>query len=81
MKIVGIKLCSLWDAKHLVQVCEKVSYETDLLWGRYVVDAKSMLGVLSLPQFEEAKLQIHSEDCRELLDKLEELGISCVEKS
>lgn len=32
--------------------------EVDLLCGRYVVDAKSMLGVFSLPCFDDVKMRV-----------------------
>ena len=41
--------------KHLVQAAEACKKEVDLLCGRYVVDAKSMLGVFSLPCFDDVK--------------------------
>lgn len=48
MKIIPVYLRDMQDAKHLVQAAEACK-KVDLLCGRYVVDAKSMLGVFSLP--------------------------------
>ena len=59
MKIIPVYLRDMQDAKHLVQAAEACKKEVDLLCGRYVVDAKSMLGVFSLPCFDEdAKILI-----------------------
>lgn len=76
MKIIEIEIKSLQDVKHLVQIAEKCVYDVDLLWGRYVVDAKSMLGVFSLPQFEKAELHLHSENCDDVVEKLREFGLT-----
>ena len=55
MKIIPVYLRDMQDAKHLVQAAEACKKEVDLLCGRYVVDAKSMLGVFSLPCFDDVK--------------------------
>ena len=42
-----------------------VSYthlNVDLICGRYIVDAKSMLGVFSLPTFDDVELGVEEED-------------------
>ena len=47
-------------------------------YGRYIVDAKSMLGVLSLPDFAYGELQIPvetEEEKRRILEKLAEAGL------
>ncbi len=49
-----------------------------LCYGRYIVDAKSMLGVLSLPDFAYGELQIPVEtevEKRRILEKLAEAGL------
>lgn len=50
----------------------------DLCYGRYIVDAKSMLGVLSLPDFAYGELQIPVEsevEKKQILEKLDEAGL------
>ena len=50
----------------------------DLCYGRYIVDAKSMFGVLSLPDFAYGELQIPVEtevEKRRILEKLAEAGL------
>ena len=44
---IPVYLRDMYDAKHLVQIAESCRGDVDLLCGRYVVDAKSMLGVFS----------------------------------
>ena len=52
---IPVYLRDMYDAKHLVQIAESCRGDVDLLCGRYVVDAKSMLGVFSLPTFEQVE--------------------------
>ena len=61
MKIIPVYLRDMQDAKHLVQAAEACKKEVDLLCGRYVVDAKSMLGVFSLPCFDDVKMRVEDE--------------------
>ena len=41
-------LGTMQNASKLVSIAESISCDVDLCYGRYIVDAKSMLGVLSL---------------------------------
>ena len=50
MKIKVI-LGTMQNASKLVSIAGSIAYDVDLCYGRYIVDAKSMLGVLSLPDF------------------------------
>ena len=77
MKIKVI-LGTMQNASKLVSIAESISYDVDLCYGRYIVDAKSMLGVLSLPDFAYGELQIPvetEEEKRRILEKLAEAGL------
>ena len=63
----------MYDAKHLVQIAESCRGDVDLLCGRYVVDAKSMLGVFSLPTFEQVEMGVGEEEAEFAREKLESL--------
>ena len=54
-----------------------VSYThlVELICGRYVVDAKSILGVFSLPTFNNVEIGAEEEDVKELREKLENLNL------
>lgn len=56
--MVKIPVClnNMTDAKHLVQIAEGCDKDVDLMCGKYLVDAKSMLGVFSLPQFDNVEM-------------------------
>ena len=49
--------------------------EVDLICGRYVVDAKSMLGVFSLPTFDNVELGVDEEDEKKIRETLESLNL------
>ena len=49
--VAKVILETMQNAKKLVNIAEHISCDVELCSGRYVVDAKSMLGVLSLPGF------------------------------
>lgn len=77
MKIKVI-LGTMQNASKLVSIAESISYDVDLCYGRYIVDAKSMLGVLSLPDFAYGELQIpveNEDEKRYILQKLDEAGL------
>ena len=77
MKIKVI-LGTMQNASKLVSIVEAIAYDVDLCYGRYIVDAKSMLGVLSLPDFAYGELQIPVEsevEKKQILEKLDEAGL------
>ena len=75
MKTVTIKLSMAENVKKFVSVVNSFPYEVDLRMGRHVVDAKSILGIFSLDLSKEAALDIHSEDCDDLLKALDDFII------
>ena len=72
---IPVYLRDMYDAKHLVQIAESCRGDVDLLCGRYVVDAKSILGVFSLPTFNNVEIGAEEEDVKELREKLENLNL------
>lgn len=72
---IPVYVKDLYDAKHLVQVAENCKGEVDLLCGRYVVNAKSMLGVFSLPNLEDMELSVMEDEAENVREKLETLNL------
>ena len=60
--IAKVILGTMNNARKLVSIVEKITYDAELCSGRYVVNAKSMLGVLSMPEFEVGELHIHTDE-------------------
>lgn len=70
MKEFTVSLSSINDVKNFVNVVTKYDYEIDLTSGRYVVDAKSIMGIFSLDLTKPIKVEAHGEDCSGLLADL-----------
>lgn len=62
MKTVQIFLNSIDKVKSFVNDISKFDYDFDLVSGRYVVDAKSIMGIFSLDLSKPIDLAIHSAD-------------------
>lgn len=73
MKTVKISLNSIDKVKAFVNEVTKYDSEFDLVSGRYVIDAKSIMGIFSLDLSKPIDLNIHDEnDFEKILDKLSE---------
>ena len=62
MKTVKISLNSIDKVKSFVNDITKFDYDFDLVSGRYVIDAKSIMGIFSLDLSKPIDLNIHVED-------------------
>ena len=62
MKTVQISLNSIDKVKSFVNDITKFDYDFDLVSGRYVIDAKSIMGIFSLDLSKPIDLNIHEED-------------------
>lgn len=71
MTSVMIKLQNLDQIKNLVQAVTLSPYDIDIASGRYVVDAKSILGIFSLDITKPMELIVHGEADAEFLKQLE----------
>lgn len=72
MKNISISLKEVNDVTNFVNLLTTYDYEVDLVSGRYIVNAKSLLGIYSLDLSKPVKLVIYSDECDELLAKLNE---------
>lgn len=62
MKTVKISLNSIDIVKSFVNDITKFDNDFDLVSGRYVIDAKSIMGIFSLDLSKPIDLSIHAED-------------------
>lgn len=62
MKTVRISLNSIDKVKSFVNDLTKYDEDFDLVSGRYVIDAKSIMGIFSLDLSKPIDLNIHAED-------------------
>ena len=71
MKTVKISLNSIDKVKSFVNDLTKFDTDFDLISGRYVIDAKSIMGIFSLDLYRPIDLNIHAEgDAEEILTVL-----------
>ena len=72
MKTVKISLNSIDKVKSFVNAITKFDYDFDLVSGRYVIDAKSIMGIFSLNLSKAIDLNIHAEgDISAIMEALE----------
>ena len=62
MKTVKISLNSIDKVKSFVNAITQFNFDFDLISGRYVIDAKSIMGIFSLDLSKPIDLNIHAED-------------------
>lgn len=62
MKTVQISLNSIDKVKSFVNAISQFEFDFDLISGRYVIDAKSIMGIFSLDLSKPIDLNIHAED-------------------
>ena len=70
MKSVRILLGTTERVNGFVEIMGRFDYDADVRSGRYVVDAKSILGLFSLDLNKPVVLEIYSSDCDDLIDQL-----------
>ena len=73
MRAVEIELNKPDHVNRLVNITNQYPYPILLRQGRFVVDAKSVLGICSLERTTPLQLEIYSDDCHKLIDELKPL--------
>ncbi len=74
MKSVKISLQMAQNVKDFVKIVQDYPYEIDLKSDKYVVDAKSILGIFSLDLSKPLTVEIHSDNCDDLVDALKKFA-------
>ena len=62
MQSVQVSINTVDKVKSFVNVITKFEYDFDLVSGRFVVDAKSIMGIFSLDLGKPLRLNINTED-------------------
>lgn len=71
MKSITISLEKMDSIHRFVKIVEKYPFDIDIKSKRYVIDAKSLLGVCSLDTSIPVTLEIHSDNCDKLIQELD----------
>ena len=69
MKVFNIRLSTIEQVRNFVNTVSKYDCDVDLKSGRYLVDAKSIMGIFSLDLMNKIEVTIH-DDCYECCEKL-----------
>ncbi len=70
MKTFNIMLKSINDVKDFVNIVNKYDFDVDLTSGRYIVDAKSIMGIFSLDLSKPIKVETHAENAEVFLSEV-----------
>ena len=70
MREVHIVLKGIEDVRNFVKEVILLDYEVDLVQGRYVVDAKSVMGIFSLDLLSPITVQAHTENADPFFAKI-----------
>ena len=79
MKKVMISLTTIADIRDLVNIANRTDVDIDLISGRYVVDAKSIMGIFSLDVMKPIELIAHTDDEAIAADLFEQMKRFIVE--
>jgi len=71
-----VQFKSIKDVKDFVHIVNKYPYDVDLSSGRYVVDAKSIMGIFSLELQKNIKIIIHADEAADLEKELTTFCVS-----
>ncbi len=70
MQSIKISLAMAQKVKEFVNITQEYECEILLKSGKYVVDAKSILGIFSLDLSNPITVEVYADDCTELLGRL-----------
>jgi phosphocarrier protein HPr len=70
MVSVNIMLNTINDVKNFVNLVSKYDFEVDLTSGRYVIDAKSIMGIFSLDLSKPIKLDARCGNDSEFIEEI-----------
>ena len=68
MKEIKVLLNKVSLIKEFVDIVCKFDMDVDIVYGRYIIDAKSIMGIFSLDLLSPIKLTAHSDDVSKLFE-------------
>jgi len=70
MKEMKIKLFTIQEIREFVNQVILLDYEVDLVQGRYIIDAKSIMGIFSLDLLSPITVVAHSDGAAAFFDSI-----------
>lgn len=71
MIVCDIRLSTIQDVRNFVNAVTAVEFDVDLASGRYIVDAKSIMGIFSLDLLQPIRMTIHADQADAFLAKID----------
>ena len=71
MKTIDIRLSTIQDVQKFVNIVNRYDIDVDLSSGRYIVDAKSIMGIFSLDLLKPITVTAHTENADALFAELQ----------
>ncbi len=71
MREYEIRLSTIEAVRSFVNAVSLYDFDVDLSSGRYIVDAKSIMGIFSLDLLNSLKMTVYSDDCEDFVKKIE----------
>ena len=75
MQKTEIVLSNIQDVREFVNLVVLLEYEVDLAQGRYLIDAKSIMGIFSLDLLSPITLVAHTDAPEALFEKIEKFSV------
>ncbi len=69
---VKIRLSTIKDVQNFVEIVRQFEGDIDLASGRYIVDAKSIMGIFSLDLMSPITLTAYAESCEKLMEQIKD---------
>ena len=70
MVSVNVMLNSIKDVKEFVNIVNQYDFDVELVLGKYVIDAKSIMGIFSLDLSQKLLLQADCEGNSKFMDEI-----------
>ncbi|MCL1819720.1 MAG: HPr family phosphocarrier protein [Oscillospiraceae bacterium] len=77
MKVFDIQLASINDVKSFVNAACMQPFDIDIVSGRYIIDAKSIMGIFSVDLSKPIRVEVHGteEDGAEFYKTIKDFAI------
>ena len=75
MQEINIKLTDMQAIREFVQAVVLLDYDVDLVQGRYIVDAKSIMGIFALDIHSPIKIVANTNDATPFFNAIDKVGV------
>ena len=75
MNTIDIRLSTIQEVQKFVNIVNRYEIDVDLASGRYIVDAKSIMGIFSLDLLKPITVTAHTDNADELFAELKEFAV------